>query len=67
MHGLRHTFASLLASSGEVDLYTLQKLLTHRSQRMTERYSHLSDEALHRAGSVVALVVGGGKKAENTN
>lgn len=67
MHGLRHTFASLLASSGEVDLYTLQKLLTHRSQRMTERYSHLSDEALHRAGSVVALVVGGGKKEENTN
>lgn len=25
LHGLRHTFASWLASSGEVDLYTLQK------------------------------------------
>ena len=31
LHGLRHTFASLLASSGIVDLYTLQKLLTHKS------------------------------------
>lgn len=25
-HGLKHTFASMLASSGEFDLYTLQKL-----------------------------------------
>jgi integrase len=31
LHGLRHTFASMLASSGEVDLYTLQKLLTHKT------------------------------------
>jgi integrase len=31
LHGLRHTFASALASSGEVDMYTLQKLLTHGS------------------------------------
>ena len=27
-HGLRHVYASMLASSGEVDMYTLQKLLT---------------------------------------
>lgn len=53
MHGLRHTFASLLASTGQVDLYTLQKLLTHHSLKMTERYSHLSDDALRRAGTVV--------------
>ena len=31
LHGLRHTYASMLASSGQVDLYTLQKLLTHKS------------------------------------
>ena len=29
LHGLRHVYASMLASSG-VDLYTLQKLLTHK-------------------------------------
>ena len=31
LHGLRHTYASWLVSSGQVDLYTLQKLLTHRA------------------------------------
>jgi integrase len=33
-HGLRHVFASGLASSGRVDLYNLQKLLRHRSPEM---------------------------------
>jgi len=46
MHGLRHVYASMLASSGQVDLYTLQKLLTHKSPAMTQRYAHLRDEAL---------------------
>ncbi len=53
LHGLRHTYASLLASSGKVDLYTLQKLLTHSSPQMTQRYAHLADEAMHKAASVV--------------
>lgn len=52
MHGLRHAFASHLASSGKVDLYTLQKLLTHGSPQMTQRYAHLADEALKRAANV---------------
>jgi len=52
LHGLRHTFASLLASSGNVDLYTLQKLLTHSSPQMTQRYAHLADEAMKRAANV---------------
>lgn len=52
LHGLRHTYASLLASSGKVDLYTLQKLLTHNSPQMTQRYAHLADEALKRAAAV---------------
>ena len=53
LHGLRHTYASLLASSGKVDLYTLQKLLTHSSPQMTQRYAHLADEAMKRAATVV--------------
>ena len=49
LHGLRHVYASMLASSGKVDMYTLQKLLTHKSPQMTQRYAHLRDEALKRA------------------
>ncbi len=41
LHGLRHVYASMLASSGQVDMYTLQKLLTHKSPVMTQRYAHL--------------------------
>ena len=49
LHGLRHVYASMLASSGKVDMYTLQKLLTPKSPQMTQRYAHLRDEALKRA------------------
>lgn len=57
-HGLRHSFASALASSGEVDLYTLQKLMTHRSPAMTQRYAHLRDETLRRGADVMSRIVG---------
>jgi len=57
MHGLRHTFASHLASSGEVDLYTIQRLLTHKSPLMTQRYAHLRDEALRRASNIIGKLV----------
>ena len=52
LHGLRHSFASYLAFSGKVDLYALQKLLTHESPQMTQRYAHLADEAMKRAAAV---------------
>ena len=52
LHGLRHVYASMLASSGEVDMYVLQKLLTHKSPVMTQRYAHLRDEALKKAGDL---------------
>lgn len=48
LHGLRHTMASLLVSNG-VDLYTIQKLLCHKSPVMTQRYSHLRPEVLKKA------------------
>lgn len=44
LHGLRHSFASWLANSGQVSMYELQKLLTHSSPLMTQRYAHLHDE-----------------------
>jgi len=46
MHGLRHAYASMLASYSKVDMYVLQKLMTHKSPQMTQRYAHLRDEAL---------------------
>jgi integrase len=57
LHGLRHVFASMLASSGEVDLYTLQKLLTHKSPQMTQRYAHLRDDTLKRASEVAGSII----------
>lgn len=59
LHGLRHVYASALASSGQVDMLTLQKLLTHKSPDMTARYAHLRDEALQRAGQVVDNIFNG--------
>lgn len=61
LHGLRHSFASWLASSGQVSMYELQKLLTHSSPQMTQRYAHLHDDTLRKAsalaGSLFSAVV----------
>jgi integrase len=57
LHGLRHVFASMLASSGKVDMYHLQKLLTHKSSSMTQRYAHLRDESLKKAAEVSGDIV----------
>ncbi len=57
LHGLRHVYASMLASSGKVDLYTLQKLMTHKSPLMTQRYAHLRDDALKQASQVAGDLV----------
>lgn len=56
LHGLRHCYASWLASSGQVDLYHLQKLLTHSSSQMTQRYAHLHDEALKKGAEIAGNI-----------
>ena len=48
-HDLRHTYASYLASSGKVDIYTLKELLGHSTIEMTQRYAHLVNGDLRRA------------------
>jgi integrase len=69
LHGLRHCFASMLASSGQVDLYTLQKLLTHKSPVMTQRYAHLRDETLRAASNIAGDIISqaGQKKGVDLN
>ena len=57
LHGLRHVFASMLASSGKVDMYTLQKLLTHKSPQMTQRYAHLRDDTLMKASNLMGELI----------
>ncbi len=69
-HGLRHVYASMLASSGKVSMYELQKLMTHKSPAMTQRYAHLRDEALMRASEVAKDVIGeilNGRTGKNKN
>ncbi|WP_279387966.1 tyrosine-type recombinase/integrase [Thiobaca trueperi] len=45
IHDLRHSFASLAVNAGAT-LYQVQHLLGHASPQTTQRYAHLSDEAL---------------------
>ena len=57
LHGLRHVYASMLASSGQVDMYTLQKLMTHKTPQMTQRYAHLRDDALRKASDLAGDII----------
>jgi integrase len=57
LQGLRHAYASTLASSGKVDIYAIQKLLTHKSPVTTQRYAHLSNEALMEASNVISEII----------
>ncbi|MHB8908411.1 MAG: tyrosine-type recombinase/integrase [Syntrophales bacterium] len=41
-HSCRHSYASWLIDQG-VDLYTVQRLLGHKTNVMTQRYAHLSE------------------------
>jgi integrase len=57
-HSLRHSYASRMVQAG-VDLYTVQKLLGHSISKMTERYSHLSNDTL---AAAVQKMEGAGKE-----
>ena len=47
-HDLRHSCGSELVRNG-VSLYVVQKILGHKSPRMTQRYAHLQDDVLAKA------------------
>ncbi len=50
VHDLRHSFASILVSSGET-LETIGKLLGHSQHQTTMRYAHLMDDPLRNAAN----------------
>jgi integrase len=63
VHDLRHTYASVLASSG-VSLHIIGGLLGHAEPRTTARYAHLTDDSLRAATERAGHVIAGGKSAE---
>lgn len=56
IHDLRHTYASMLVTSGR-SLYEVQKLLSHSDPKITMRYAHLSPKTLHEAASAASVLV----------
>lgn len=56
MHDLRHSFASFLVNAG-CSLYEVQRILGHSQIKVTQRYSHLSQESLLRAAECAGGVV----------
>jgi site-specific recombinase XerD len=58
MHDLRHSYASILASSG-MSLPIIGALLGHTQPATTARYSHLFDDPLRAATERVGAIVSG--------
>lgn len=49
VHKLRHTAATLMYQSGEVDVRVLKDILGHAQLNTTQIYTHISDENMERA------------------
>ena len=60
-HDLRHSCGSEMVQQG-VSLYIVQRVLGHKTPRMTQRYAHLRDDVL--ADAVATL--GGTGVAQNS-
>ena len=56
IHDLRHSFASFCVMGGS-SLYEVSKLLGHSDSKMSERYSHLSDDSLQKASDNVSNII----------
>lgn len=63
VHDLRHTYASVLASSG-LSLPIIGALLGHTTAQTTLRYAHLLDDPLRAATERAAAIIGGKTPAE---
>jgi integrase len=51
-HSCRHSYASWMIEEG-ADLYTVQKLLGHKTGTMTQRYGHISENRLKDAAKAL--------------
>ena len=70
IHDLRHSFASVGASSG-TPLFVIGGILGHKSTATTDRYAHLQDEPARTAAdsisTTIAAALNGPSKWENAN
>jgi len=55
-HSCRHSYASWLIEQGQ-DLYTVQKLLGHKTNVMTQRYAHMSENRLKDAAAALGAAL----------
>ena len=53
-HCFRHTYATLLSSNG-VPIYTISKMLTHRSVQNTQKYAEVTDPDKRTAANTISL------------
>jgi integrase len=58
LHDLRHSFASVPATSGE-SMLVLRSLLGHKRVATTERYAHLGDDPVKRAAERASADIAG--------
>ena len=63
VHDLRHSYASVLASSGQ-SLLVIGKLLGHTQVATTLRYAHLVDDPLRKATETAGAILGRSPSAE---
>lgn len=57
LHDLRHSFASILVSSG-ASLSLIGQMLGHTQVQTTQRYAHLFDDPLRKAAETVGKFIG---------
>ena len=62
-HTCRHSYAAWMIEEG-ADLYTVQKLLGHKTNVMTQRYAHMSENRLRDATKALSLALRPQQKAE---
>ncbi|HLA27806.1 MAG TPA: tyrosine-type recombinase/integrase [Syntrophales bacterium] len=61
-HSCRHTYASWMIEQGQ-DLYTVQKLLGHKTNVMTQKYAHMAENKLKEAARALSLALRPQKEA----
>jgi len=55
-HSCRHSYASWMIDEGQ-DLYTVQKLLGHKTNVMTQKYAHMAENKLRDAARALSMAL----------
>ena len=67
VHKLRHTAATLMYRSGEVDVRVLKDILGHEQLNTTQIYTHVSNKQMEKAMDANPLSQIGVKKSKDTS